>query len=86
MIVTVHIVFCYLKEAFQSLLFKYREGHSVDHVGGGQLRVKPMNELKDSAISEFLQQRFATVSSLSFCYVWYRKSYREERAAYNSGF
>ena len=53
MIVTVQIIFCFLKEAFQSLLFKYHEGHSVDHVEGGQVRVKPMNELKDSAISEF---------------------------------
>ena len=32
MIVTVQIVFCLLREAFQSLLFGYREGHSVDHV------------------------------------------------------
>jgi len=30
MIVTVQIVVCLLKEAFQSLLFRYREGHSVD--------------------------------------------------------
>lgn len=44
MIVTVHIVFCFLKEAFQSLLFKYREGHSVDHVEGGELKVKQAYE------------------------------------------
>ena len=61
MIVTVQIVFCYLKEAFQSLLFKYREGHSVDNVEGGQLNVKPMNELKDSAISEFCNSFFTII-------------------------
>lgn len=58
MIVTVQIVFCYLKEAFQSLLFKYREGHSVDHVEGGQLKVKPMNELKFKTVQQFPHYHF----------------------------
>ena len=45
MIVIVQIVFCLLKEAFQSLLFKNHEGYSGDHVEviktkGVQLKVK----------------------------------------------
>lgn len=47
MIVTVQIVFCLFKEAFQSLLFRYREGCSVNlekltKTKGEQLKVIPL--------------------------------------------
>ena len=73
MIVTVQIVFCLLKEAFQSLLFRYREGHSdsVDHVErleeltktkleGGQLKI--ISEFKTVQFENFFQHPFATLS------------------------
>lgn len=68
MIVTVQIVFCFLKEAFQSLLFKYREGHSGDHVErlvevtkakGEQLKV-PCN-FRISSVSAPLCNSFFTI-------------------------
>ena len=64
MIVTVQIVVCLLKEAFQSLLFRYREGHSVDleeltKTKGEQLEViyyiDPSVLLKNTPLAKFIR-------------------------------
>ena len=50
MIVTVQFVFCFLKEVFQSLLWKYKEEHSDDH----ERAVKDMtNEEGAQSVVEF---------------------------------